>query len=333
VRSRRSSVSDGWVVGKRSAFGSPPSPQLSPSRDRANVVRLMLRSPTTEYPLCLLDTLAVSEMVKRPEGAFRHYLEWAHDGEPPFVPCFTVYTLIELRRKPALFNAFIEHFRPFPCVLLKGYMDFLTEEVSSYPDPSGIDPCAIVFTPPPFGSEGNLLANLPQLLRLPELVKQEKDWNEAGPEIVEGMVSLVPNYPPDGTTYTTAEVSSFIEIASLTQLALHGHADFAQSVLDHRGEPLDMDAFPSLKAMTNAVFYKFYADLNRNSSNSDAFDVLISAALPYVEAIITESHLAEALRKTMRRDDFLGELQVFTLRDFRAGRPVTARPNVSATPG
>jgi hypothetical protein len=62
-----------------------------------------------------------------------------------------------------------------------------------------------------------------------------------------------------------------------------------------------MDAFPSLKAMTNAVFYKFYADLNRNPSNSDAFDVLISAALPYVEAIITESHLAEALRKTMRR--------------------------------
>jgi hypothetical protein len=127
-------------------------------------------------------------------------------------------------------------FKPFPCVLLKGYMEFLNEEVTSYPDPSGIDPCAIVFTPPPFGSEGNLLANLPQLLRLPELVKQEMDWNEAGPEIVEGMVSLVPNYPPDGTTYTTAEVSSFVEIASLTQLALHGHADFAQSVLDRTGE-------------------------------------------------------------------------------------------------
>jgi hypothetical protein len=165
------------------------------------------------------------------------------------------------------------------------------------------------------------------------LVKQEKKWNEAGPDFVAGMASLVENYPPAGTTYTAAEVSSFVEIASFTQLALHGYTDFAQSVHDRTGEHVDMDAFPSLKAMTYVVFHKFYADRNRKAPDSDAFDVLIAAALPYVEAIITESHLAEALRKTKRRDDFLGELQVFTLRDFRAGRPVAAKRDVSATPG
>jgi hypothetical protein len=72
--------------------------------------------------------------------------------------------------------------------------------------------------------------------------------------------------------------------------------------------------------MTYTVFYKFYADRNRRPSNSDAFDVLI-AALPYVEAIITENHQAEALSKTKRRDDFLNGLQVFTLRDLRERRP------------
>jgi hypothetical protein len=86
-----------------------------------------------------------------------------------------------------------------------------------------------------------------------------------------------------------------------------------------------MDAFPSLKAMTYTVFHKFYADSDRKALDSDAFDVLIAAALPYVEAIITEGHLAEALHKTARRDDFLNRVQVFTLRDFRSGRPLTAR--------
>ena len=69
--------------------------------------------------------------------------------------------------------------------------------------------------------------------------------------------------------------------------------------------------------MTYTVFHKFYTDRNRKPSDSDAFDVLISAALPYVEAFITEAHQAEVLRKTKRRDDFLTNLQVLTLRDFR----------------
>jgi hypothetical protein len=275
----------------------------------------MLRVGANQYPLCLLDTLAVSEMVRRPQGAFRRYLEWAHAGDEQFVPCFTVYTLMELRRQPALFSAFIERFQPFPCVLLKGYAELLGEEVNAYPDPSEIDPCSIAFTP--LGGEGNQLANLPRILALHELLKQEREWNEAGPEIVAGMVSLVWNYPPEGTTYTAGEIASFVEIASFSQLALHGFTDFARNVHDRSGEHVDMSAFPSLRAMTCVVFQKFYADLNRKPLNSDAFDVLISAALPYVEAVITEANLADALRKTARRDEFLGHLQVFTLRDFR----------------
>lgn len=127
----------------------------------------MLRIVGKEYPLCVLDTLAVSEMVKRPEGMFRHFVEWSASVQPQFVPCFTVYTVIELRRQPDLFRRFIEHFHPFPCVLLKGYAQLLEEEVASYPDPTPIDPCALAFTP--LGGEGNQLSNLPTILELPQL--------------------------------------------------------------------------------------------------------------------------------------------------------------------
>jgi hypothetical protein len=276
----------------------------------------------TNYPLCLLDTMAVSEMVKRPNGAFRrHFLEWSVDVQPMFVPCFTVYTLMELRRKPALFATFVEQFHSFPCVMLKGYAQLLEEEVASYPDPSGIDPCGIAFTP--LGGEGNLLSNLPILLDLPEHNKQEQGWNKAGPEIVAGMASLVENYPPAGDTYTAKEVRYFVWQVSFEQLVLHGHSEFAERVLNLEGEEVEMDSFPSLKAMTYTVFHKFYADRYRKAADSDAFDVLIAAALPYVEAVITEVHLAESLRKTKHRDDLFDDLHIFTLRDFRTAQPVT----------
>lgn len=280
----------------------------------------MLRILGKDYPLCVLDTLAVSKMVKQPTNMFRHFLEWSTSAVPfQFVPCFTVYTLMELRRSPDLFGRFIELFCPFPCVLLKGYAQLLEEEVGNYPDPSRIDPCSIAFTP--LGGEGNQLANLPKILEHPDLLRQEREWNEAAPEIVSGMVSLVDNYLPAGTTYTQKEVGFFVWTASFSQLALHGYASFAERVHQRGGEPVEMDAFPSLKSMTYTVFHKFYADLNRRPADSDAFDVLIAAVLPYTEAVITEAHLAEALRKTKRRDPFLDHLRVFTLRDFRDGPP------------
>jgi hypothetical protein len=283
----------------------------------------MLRGTHAEHPVCLLDTMAVSEMVKRPQGLFRHFLEWSHDG-PTLIPCFTVYTLMELRRKPDLFQQFIERFDGYLSGMAKGYMELMEEEAANYPDPSQIEACGLVFLPAPLGGEGNRLSNLPLILERPEQLEQERQWNEAAPQIVEGMASLVQNYPPEnGSAYTDAEVASFMQMVAIPQLIDHGHRRLVERELaDDR--PVDLDAFPSLKAMLYTVFHKFYADRNRKPLDSDAFDVLTASALPYVEAFITENHQGEVIRKTSRRDDFLDHLDVLTLRDFRTGPPSRA---------
>lgn len=213
-------------------------------------------------------------------------------------------------------------------MLLKGYAELLDEEVAAYRDPSGIDVCAIAFTP--LGGAGNLLSNLPVILEQPELLKKEAEWNQAGPDIVAGMVSLVQNYPPAGASYTPEEIRAFVSIASLQQLVYHGHQQFVK-LIHEEGEAVDTDSFPTLKSMSYTVFYKFYSDINRKPALSDAFDVLIAAALYYVEAVITEAHQAEALRKLKRRDDFLHQLHVFTLRDFRKSAPQRVRLSTSST--
>ncbi len=100
--------------------------------------------------------------------------------------------------------------------------------------------------------------------------------------------------------------------------------DFAKQTVEIENEAVSLGAFPSVKATTYAVWHKFYADRNRRWTRSDAFDIIIASAIPYVDAVVTESHLAEALRKTKRVDDFIEHLTIHTLWDFRKCAPGTA---------
>jgi hypothetical protein len=277
----------------------------------------MLTMNGTDYRLCLLDTNAISEMVKRPP-VLRRFLAWAHENRPWFVPCFSPFTLLELRRSHVLYREFIERFGPIPCLLLKSHEQLLEDEVRNYPNPSTIDPTLLGFAV--LGGEGNQMAKvLPSAFGTDSLFEQERMWNESQDEIVEGIGSLVPNFPPERDTYTHAEVRLFLEFTGLTQLFFRAPG-FAEKIVGS-DEVLNVDAFPSLKATGYTVFHKFYSDRTRKPTPSDAFDIIISAATPYVDAVVTENHQAEVLRKTMRQDDFVGDLSVFTLKDFREAPP------------
>lgn len=283
----------------------------------------------TNYRLCLLDTNALSEMVKR-EQVLRNFLTWALDAKPSFVPCFSLFSVLELRRSPDLCHRFVELFRIVPCLMLKSHEQLLEDEVSCYPDPSRIDPSSLGFSL--LGGDGMDLERV--LHRVEEddfFSTQERYWNDGQDEIVDGISCLVANFPPGAETYTRSEVRTFIEIAGFSQLAMRQRR-FAERITRTKGA-VKMDAFPSLKATTYTVWHKFYTDSSRKPSRSDAFDVIISAATPYVDAIVTENHQAEALRKTKRLDACIEHLCIYTLRDFRHSAPAGAPVSVAASQG
>jgi hypothetical protein len=274
----------------------------------------MIRLGETDYRLCLLDTNAVSEMAKRPK-TLGQFLSWAHGTPPVFMPCFSLFTVLELRQNHSVYAQFMQWFGQVPCIILKSHEQLLEDEVNSYPDPSAIDPTLLGFSAG-LGGEGNDLRKaLPHAFGTKSVRKQERKWNDGRDEIVRGIGSLVANFPPERDTYTDSEIRFFLEVTGLQQLVLRAPG-FAELIIDN-GETVDVDAFPSLKATAYTVFHKFYSDRTRKPTRSDAFDIIIAAATPYVEAVITENHQAEVLRKTMRRDDFISDLNVFTLRDLR----------------
>lgn len=207
-------------------------------------------------------------------------------------------------------------------MLIKSHEQLLQDEVQTYPDPWRTDPTMLAFSGE-LGSDGNRLAKvLPLAFTDEALLAKEREWNAARDDVIEGISSLVGNFPPKRDKYTAAELRTFVEIAGFQQLALRVR-EFAEATLA-KNEAVDIDAFPSLKASLYTVFHKFYADRARRPSCSDAFDIIIAAATPYVEAVVTENHQAETLRKTKRRDSFIQHLEVFTLRDFRNAAPVAA---------
>lgn len=90
------------------------------------------------YFRCLLDTNAVSEILKRPEDEGRGFIRLY--GPDSCVPCFTVHTAGELYRNKPVFRLFLDFFSAYPCAILKPMERLLSDEVAAYPDPSGVEP-------------------------------------------------------------------------------------------------------------------------------------------------------------------------------------------------
>lgn len=271
----------------------------------------------TDYRLVLLDTNALSEFAKQGES-FRRFVRWS-SAKPMFIPCFSLFSVLEMRHRPDVYRRFRELFRVWPCMLVKSHEQLLEDEVLCYPDPAGIDPALLGFSL--LGGEGMDLARvLDRASKDAFFREREQYWTHGAPDIVEGIASLVANFPPDGDTYTRSEVRHFVEMAGFSQVAMR-QWHFAQRMIEVERQAVSIVAFPSVKATTYTVWHKFYADRDRRWTRSDAFDIIISSAIPYVDAVITENHLAEALRKTRRLDEFIRDLTVHTLRDFRYSSP------------
>jgi hypothetical protein len=276
-----------------------------------------------DYRLVLLDTNALSEFAKQGDS-LRHFLTWS-SAEPMFVPCFSLFSVLEMRRRPDVYGRFKELFRVLPCMLVKSHEQLLEDEVCCYPDPSGIDPTLLGFSM--LGGEGMDLVRVLDRASEDEFFRgRERYWNDGAQDIVEGIASLVANFPPDGDKYSRDEVRHFVEMAGFSQVAMR-QLDFAKRMVEI--ESVAIGAFPSVKATTYAVWHKFYADRNRKWTRSDAFDIIIASAMPYIDAVVTESQMADGLRKTKRLDDFIERLTIHTLRDFRRSAPVAASLNAA----
>lgn len=263
------------------------------------------------YKLCLIDTNVVSEMMKRPDPVMRHFFERMPLSE--YIPCFSLFTILELREREDVYQRFLEMFSKFPCCILKNLDLLFKDELTAYPDPSKVSPI-LVASSGGLAPKNHKLADILNLaFSMPEIKANANKWNSGKGDVLEGILSLVKNYPPKGKKYTAKEIREFIEAAGFQQIAIRA-LDFAQKIVQ-QGESVMVDSFPSIKMTGFVVFYKFYSD-QRRPIESDTFDIIIASVLPYVDTVITEKHQADIFKKILQQDKFLENVEVFRLKDL-----------------
>lgn len=266
------------------------------------------------YRFCLVDTNFLSGIIQGESGPPRRLLDRL--SATTTIPAVTLYSVIEIRRKPKLWPLLLNWLADFPSALLKTTHQLLNDEIEAYPDSSSVNPVLLVpyAIDPPGGM--SRLEFLTKAFDENGLRKELDNLSSGREEILDHLLGLVENYPPAGERYTDAEVLDFVEKLCFQQVAFQN----LQWIERRGGAKADFDhhAFPSVKAAAYSVFFKLYWDADRNPRPSDPFDLGIAAAVPYMDMVALEADQAHMIRqKISRLDPFLRDVEVLTMKDLR----------------
>jgi len=148
----------------------------------------------SNYKLCLLDTNALSEIVKHPTREGRGYIELFPPNE--YVPCFTVYNLIELRRRPDVYNKFISFFGVYPSFICKPFQLILESEIEVKGRAKVNDILLRAFTPLGPDSSYNLVEFINKFFKTPVIMQLENEWRKNDQEVLNTWQTNKANFIP-----------------------------------------------------------------------------------------------------------------------------------------
>jgi hypothetical protein len=272
----------------------------------------LLKIGKSTYRLVGVDTNVISEILRDQDGARRGFISRFVAG---YIPCFSPYSMFELRKRPDIYEQFLEFFDVYTCMELKNEEQLFDDELAGYPSATDIDPAIWAFsyfnTP-----RGTNLKNLMDItFKNPDTLRREQEWPQLKLDLLAGWVALKANYPPKGSTYIAPEGIPFVKRATLQNVAERAPG-WARGMQDS-GEAISSAAFPSIRMTLWTVFFRLYV-ARRQPTPQDVFDVLISTPAPYLDAVVTEKHQAEIYRQVKKLDHIIDHLDIYTLKDLRA---------------
>ena len=263
------------------------------------------------YKLCLLDTNALSEIVKRLRREGRNFVE--HFGPEQHVPCFTVYSLLEVRRRPDVCRRFVEMFSRYPIFLLKQYNEILTEERDAYSTTALVSSLFQSFTP--LGSDRTYdLGEFVDRLGAQEwFVDLERKWRKEEVQILNSWLANRKNFHPRRQVANAQDAERYVNEAAI-QTLISLFPDWTRSLIE-RNEVPDISKFPALQVMLYSQYYRLW-DPNWKRRPQEVTDIRIMAAAPYVDVVITERFQNEIFKKIRTRVPKLKEVESVPVRQL-----------------
>ncbi len=266
----------------------------------------------TKYLLCLLDTNAISEIIKNPHNEGTGFID--KFGPKGHVPCVTIYSIIELRRKKELFQQYLNFFSVYPSILVKPIEMIFSEEQKAVNRIQPVNALLNAFSPLGQDSSYNLRNFMTQIFDDPVISKYENNWRTYEYDILEIWNKNKENFSPTRTTGNARDAEKFVDEAGLQFLIGH-FPKWAKFELN-AGRVPQVGDFPSLQVSLYSVYYRMF-DANWTQKPQEVTDLRIIAATPYVDKIITEKFQAEILRKIKNRVPAINNLEIFKLKSIR----------------
>ena len=134
----------------------------------------------TKYKLVLIDTNILSEVIKNKFQEFRKLLEWTTSQKS--ILCFSLFTILEIRKISTIYEQFLELFSTIPCIILKSHEQLLQNEVSVYPVSANVNPVLVGF--PGVLGKARLREVLEKTFNDNQILADEKYWNLGREKIV-----------------------------------------------------------------------------------------------------------------------------------------------------
>ena len=264
------------------------------------------------YDLLYLDTNALSSVFKHPTTFGRSILEQFPPDNTAF--CHSLYTLIEVRRRPDLWLSFVELFRTYPWFLLEPYRLLIQGEADKYHRAERHCPLVKAFTPIGDGGLRDVEAEIDDLFGPRGVADAERRWREDENEILEAWLANRDQFEPTQLVANAADARRYIE--ECHSVVLYGEVPaFVERELQQAGR-IDMSRFPALQTMLLSLYYRLF-DPTWKPLPQEVTDVRIAAVAPYVDAFVTERFQAEVLAKAKQQIPALEHCQVLRLRNVR----------------
>lgn len=272
----------------------------------------MLTLPNgTKYKLCLLDTNALSEIAKYPDRERKGYIKLFPPDE--FIPCFTPYTLFEIKRKPELVKSLVNLSKYCSAFQTKPFQMILNAEVTAKGRARVSDVLLQSFTPLGKDLSYNFKHFIGRMSSDPLLKQQERIWRTSDQQVLDEWVRNKENFVPEGDDANKKDAKRFVFDASVCTLS-HLHPPFVKQAIDGNNTKI-LDFLPSLQMMLYSQYYRLF-DPKRKHESNDVTDVCIAAVAPYVDAVITEGNQAEIYKKSQKHINGMS-VQILRIKDIR----------------
>nr|WP_308741995.1 hypothetical protein [uncultured Anaerocolumna sp.] len=267
------------------------------------------------YKLIFLDSNALREITNNTFLSGKGFLEKFMNSM--YIPCFSIYNVMELKPNKEGFQKFIDFFSIIPCFMFYPAKIILQEEYNHYlkNEPLIIsNQIANAFTPFNTNDSYNFSKWITTILsteplagiiqnEINELPYVSNSWEAQRIELEKNLKQLkLPLNMVDEKYYSFQEnemIAKDIKVWGFKPVI-----------------PLNISQLPAFRIMGYSQFNRIHLTKKPIKSN-DVMDVTISCIIPYVDAVITENFQTDVYKKAKRLIPQLKNLETYTLKDIR----------------